>query len=79
MGFYVFAKRRVSSPRGIARYVARYVRYPAIAESRISEFNQLLNSVTFWYNDSDGGGGDVLRLGLWSLLVGWCVWFLIGI
>jgi len=38
-GFYVFAKRRVSSPRGIARYVARYVRHPAIAESRISEFN----------------------------------------
>ena len=54
-GFYVFAKRRVTSPRGIARYVARYVRHPAIAESRLSEFNRLLNTVTFWYRDEDGG------------------------
>jgi len=54
-GFYVFAKRRVTSPRWIARYVARYVRHPAIAESRISEFNRLLNTVTFWYRDEDGG------------------------
>jgi hypothetical protein len=63
MGFYVFAKRRVSSPRGIARYVARYVRHPAIAESRISEFNWLLNTVTFWYNDSDGGGRRSVTFG----------------
>ena len=55
MGFYVFAKRRVSLSRGIARYVARYVRHPAIAELCISEFNWLLNTVTFWYNGSDGG------------------------
>ena len=54
-GFYVFAKRRVTSPRGIARYVARYVRDPAVAESRISEFNRLANNVTFWYNDPDCG------------------------
>jgi hypothetical protein len=54
-GFYVFAKRRVTTPKGIARYVARYVRHPAIAESRLSEFNRLLNTVTFWYRDEDGG------------------------
>jgi len=54
-GFYVFAKRRVTSPRGIARYVARYVRHPAIAESRLSEFNRLTSTVTFWYNDPDCG------------------------
>ena len=63
MGFYVYAKRRVSSPRGIARYVARYVRHPAIAESRISEFNMLLNTVTFWYNDSDNGGRRCVTFG----------------
>jgi hypothetical protein len=62
-GFYVFAKRRVTSPRGIARYVARYVRHPAIAESRISEFNQLLNTVTFWYNDPDCGGRKSVTFG----------------
>jgi hypothetical protein len=69
----------VFSLRGIAWYVARYVCHLAIAELRISEFNWLLYTVTFWFSDSDGGGGGVLRLGLWSLLVGWCVWFLIGI
>ena len=54
-GFYVFAKCRVTSPRGIARYVARYVRHPAVAESRISEFNRLTNAVTFWYKDEVSG------------------------
>ena len=54
-GFYVFAKRRVTSPGGIARYVARYVRHPAVAESRISEFNRLASTVTFWYKDPDCG------------------------
>lgn len=63
-GFYVFAKRRVTSPRGIARYVARYVRHPAIAESRLSEFNRLLNTVTFWYNDPDCGGWMCVTFGV---------------
>ena len=63
MGFYVYAKRRVASPRGIARYVARYVCHPAFAELRISEFNQLLNTVTFWYNDSDNGGRRCVTFG----------------
>jgi hypothetical protein len=63
MGFFVFAKCWVSLSRGIARYVARYVRHPAIAESRISEFNWLLNSVMFWCNDSVGGGRRCVTFG----------------
>jgi hypothetical protein len=50
-GFYVYAKRRVSKPRLIAGYVGRYLRHPAIAESRISEFNVETNMVTFWFVD----------------------------
>jgi hypothetical protein len=48
-GFYIHAKRRVTNPRRTARYIGRYVRHPAIAESRISEFNTNANTVTFWY------------------------------
>ena len=52
-GFYVYAKRRVTKPKRIAAYVGRYLRHPAIAESRISDFNVETNMVTFWY-DEDG-------------------------
>jgi hypothetical protein len=50
-GFYVYAKRRVSRPRHIAGYIGRYLRHPAIAESRISEFNVETNMVSFWFVD----------------------------
>ncbi len=60
-GFYVHAKRRVASPKGVAKYVARYVRHPAIAESRISEFNLLTDSVTFWHDVKDKYGKKVER------------------
>jgi ribosomal protein S27E len=50
-GFYVYAKRRVSKPKNIAKYIGRYLRHPAIAESRISEFNVESNMVTFWYEE----------------------------
>jgi hypothetical protein len=52
-GFYVYAKRRVSKPRRIAAYMGRYLRHPAIAESRISEFNVETNMVTYWYVDEN--------------------------
>lgn len=48
-GFYIYAKQRVTNPRKTARYIGRYVRHPAIAESRITEFNPETNTVTFWY------------------------------
>lgn len=48
-GFYIYAKRRVTKPKRIARYIGRYLRHPAIAESRISDFNVETNMVTFWY------------------------------
>jgi hypothetical protein len=50
-GFYVYAKRRVSRPRLIAGYVGCYLRYPAIAGSRISGFDVETNMVTYWFFD----------------------------
>ncbi len=52
-GFYVYAKRRVTKPRSIARYIGRYLRHPAIAESRISEFNVETNMVTYWFVEDE--------------------------
>lgn len=48
-GFYIYAKRRVTKAKKIVRYIGRYIRHPAIAESRISEFNPEANTVTFLY------------------------------
>jgi len=53
-GFYVFAPKesRITSRHRISRYVARYVRHPAIANSRICGYSG--KEVTFWYVDRDG-------------------------
>jgi len=51
-GFYIYAKRRVTKPKRIAAYIGRYLRHPAIAESRISDFNVETNMVTFWYEEN---------------------------
>ena len=52
-GFYVYLpeKSRITSKRMIGRYVARYVRHPAIANTRISAYDG--KTVTFWYKDND--------------------------
>jgi len=39
----------VTKPRKVARYIGRYLRHPAIAESRITGFNSETNTVTFWH------------------------------
>ena len=53
-GSYVFLPKesRISSRHRISKYVARYVRHPAIANSRICGYNG--REVTFWYADRDG-------------------------
>ncbi len=52
-GFYIFApeESRITSCHGITKYVARYVRHPAVANSRICGYNG--REVTFWYVDRD--------------------------
>ncbi len=41
---------RISSERHVANYVGRYVRHPAIANTRISDYDG--ESVTFWYYEN---------------------------
>jgi len=48
-GFYIYAKRRVTNAWKTARYIGRYIRHPAIAESRITMLNPETNTVTYWY------------------------------
>jgi hypothetical protein len=50
----------VTRPKQIARYIGRYLRHPAIAESRISEFNVETNMVTYWYEE--GGAKKFVSL-----------------
>jgi len=52
-GFYAHlpAESRITSKRQIAKYIGRYVRHPAIANSRICGYDG--KSVTFWYVDNE--------------------------
>jgi hypothetical protein len=52
-GFYIYAKRRVTKARKVARYIGRYLRHPAIAESRMINLDRKTETVTFWYQRDD--------------------------
>lgn len=50
-GFYVRAKDRITNKKHMIRYIGRYIRHPAVAESRIEKYDG--NNVTFQYVDND--------------------------
>lgn len=52
-GFYIHVpeESRITSKRQIARYIGRYVRHPAIANSRLCRYDG--ENVTFWYKDNE--------------------------
>jgi len=50
-GFYVRAQDRVKSKREIIKYIGRYIRHPAIAESRIDSYDG--KRVVFHYFDHE--------------------------
>jgi len=60
-GFYVNAdpENRVTGKKKIAEYIGRYIRHPAIAESRITEYNG--KSVTFYYDEKNKKGEVIKR------------------
>ncbi len=49
--FYIRAKDRIANPKDLIKYIGRYIRHPAVAESRIESFDD--KTVTFWYEDHD--------------------------
>jgi len=51
-GFCVYVRKdRISSRRGLARYIGRYVRHPAIANARIIAYNG--EAVKFYWKDHE--------------------------
>lgn len=52
-GFYVHAEPKVKDGRGIGRYIGRYLRHPAIADSRIIAYDG--QTVTFVYKAQVNG------------------------
>jgi hypothetical protein len=53
-GFYVYAEPRVKQSEGISRSIGRYVRHPAIADSRIMAYDG--QTVTFYYQERQQRG-----------------------
>jgi hypothetical protein len=51
-GFYVHAEPKVKNRQGISRYIGRYIRHPAIADTRIVAYDGAM--VTFYYEDHQG-------------------------
>ncbi|KAF5412445.1 MAG: hypothetical protein C5S38_08325 [Candidatus Methanophagaceae archaeon] len=53
-GFYVHhpEESRITNKRKIARYVTRYIRHPAVANTRLHRYDG--KKVTFWYKDHEG-------------------------
>jgi len=53
-GFYVHHPKesRITNKRRIARHVARYIRHPAVANTRLHRYDE--KTVTFWYEDREG-------------------------
>lgn len=49
-GFYIYAKKKITKPKDVAQYIGRYVRHPAIAESRIINYDD--ETVTFFYEQN---------------------------
>ena len=50
-GFYVRAKDTINNKKGMIKYIGRYIRHPAVAESRIISYDG--KEVIFWYKDDD--------------------------
>jgi len=50
-GFYVRAKDTINNKKGMVKYIGRYIRHPAVAESRIISYDG--KEVIFWYKDDD--------------------------
>jgi len=48
----------ITNKRKIAQYVARYIRHPAVAITRLHKYDG--KSVTFWYKDH--AGSEVLTV-----------------
>lgn len=66
-GFYVYAKREMNNDKGLLQYIARYVRHPAIAQSRIREFDG--KAVTFACKRDEDGSERLISMPIQEFLL----------
>ena len=59
-GFYVYAEPRVRAVQGIGRYIGRYIRHPAIADTRIVGYDG--EQVTYYYEQRLEQGQESKRV-----------------
>ena len=59
-GFYVHAEPRVKHGEGISRYIGRYIRHPAIADTRIIGYDG--EEVTFYYKERREAGKKLRQI-----------------
>lgn len=59
-GFYVHAEPKVKEAKGLSRYIGRYIRHPAIADTRIVAYDG--QTVTFYYEQRMGQGSQKKRI-----------------
>jgi len=50
-GFYIRAKDTINNKKKMIKYIGRYIRHPAVAESRIVSYDG--KQVVFWYEDDN--------------------------
>ena len=59
-GFYVYAEPKVTAAQGIGRYIGRYIRHPAIADTRIVAYDG--EQVSYYYEQRLGQGKGTKRV-----------------
>lgn len=61
-GFCVYARKdRITSRKGLAKYLGRYIRHPAIANSRITSYNEEAVKY-YWMNHDDSIHYKILNI-----------------
>lgn len=65
-GFYVHARNRMRNAKGAAQYIGRYVSRPAIAESRVENYDG--KEVRFWYERHDNGERVKVKLPVFEFI-----------
>ena len=58
-GFYVRAKDRIEEKEELIKYIGRYIRHPAVAECRVTDYDS--KSVTFYYDEKNEKGEIIKR------------------
>ena len=65
-GFYVYAKPNLTSSYNVANYIIRYISRPAMAQSRITNYEN--SFVTFWYQRHEDNNKVVEKIPVFEFI-----------